>query len=121
MQVVADFTNSTQVAELIDTTLAHYGKLDVLVLNAGLFVETDFINNASNVIHDTDLSFQIGVRAHLQIILKAVNALSKAKGSIVAISSDWVQSPVITSISCCQRSCLTVFTYFSKKVSCHLK
>jgi NAD(P)-dependent dehydrogenase (short-subunit alcohol dehydrogenase family) len=42
--IQADVTKSKQVSDLVDSTLTHYGHIDILVNNVGPYVDTPFID-----------------------------------------------------------------------------
>lgn len=83
LQIVADVTNDAKL--IIDETIKHFGRLDVLVNNAGVFVSdtlTEFNVDEYDRIMNTNLRSAI-VLSHL-----AVPYLEKTKGNIVNVSSE---------------------------------
>lgn len=83
LPIVADVTKDAKL--IIDETIKHFGKLDVLVNNAGIFISdtiTDFNVSEYDRLMDTNLR-SILVLTHL-----AVPHLEKTKGNIVNVSSE---------------------------------
>ncbi len=91
--MVADLTNATQTAILINQTEQLFGRLDLLVNNAGIYLADDI--DSDKFLEDFDEFLEVDVRAALQLIRLSISALSKAKGTIINISS------VLTSIPVC--------------------
>ncbi|XP_046999445.1 3-oxoacyl-[acyl-carrier-protein] reductase FabG-like isoform X1 [Schistocerca americana] len=79
-----DITNENDTKNIVEATLKHYGKLDVLVNNAGI-IETGSIENTS--LDQYDRIFNTNVRSMYHITMLAVPHLIKTKGSIVNVSS----------------------------------
>ncbi|XP_068624506.1 3-oxoacyl-[acyl-carrier-protein] reductase FabG-like [Battus philenor] len=85
MKFAADLTIDDNIRHAVDSTIERFGRLDVLVNCAGIFIPTSF--------EDTDLMtrfdkiFSINLRAIVALVHQATPALIKTKGSIVNISS----------------------------------
>ncbi|XP_056013715.1 3-oxoacyl-[acyl-carrier-protein] reductase FabG-like [Ostrea edulis] len=79
-----DLTNEDFVKQLVDETVKHYGKLDILVNDAGI-VKTGTIETTT--LEQYDEVMNINVRSIYHLTMLAVPHLVKTKGSIVNVSS----------------------------------
>lgn len=82
--VAGDITNPEDTKRILDETIKKYGKLDVLVNNAGI-IETGTIENTS--LEQYDRVMNTNIRAIYYLTMLAVPHLIKTEGSIVNISS----------------------------------
>ncbi|XP_011692751.1 PREDICTED: L-xylulose reductase-like [Wasmannia auropunctata] len=82
--VTGELTNESDVKNIIDSTIRHYGKLDVLVNNTGN-LEMDGIETTS--LKQYDDIFNVSVRSMYQLTTLAVPHLIKTKGNIVNVFS----------------------------------
>lgn len=82
--IVADMTNDEDVRKIVDGTIKHFGRLDVLVNNAGT-LENGTIETTS--MEQYDRIFNINVRSIYHITHLAVPYLIESKGSIINVSS----------------------------------
>jgi len=82
--IQGDITNETDNLRIIDETLKKYGKLDVLINNAGI-IETGTIENTSMEQYDRVMNTNIRSIYHLTML--AVPHLIKTQGNIVNVSS----------------------------------
>ncbi|EDV24444.1 expressed hypothetical protein [Trichoplax adhaerens] len=80
----ADLTNESLTDEIVEKTIKHFGRLDVLVNNAGI-VALGSIENTN--LEQYDRIMDINVRSIYQLTHKAVPHLIKTQGSIVNVSS----------------------------------
>lgn len=80
----ADVTSNDDMKRVIDETIKKFGKLDVLVNNAGI-IETGTIENTSMEQYDRVMNTNIRSIYHLTML--AVPHLIKTQGSIVNVSS----------------------------------
>ena len=82
----ADVQNEGEVRDLVDKTVARFGRLDVAVNNAGVEGETGVIQNATvenfKAVHDTNV---LGVFLSMKYELRAMEG--QGSGSIVNIAS----------------------------------
>jgi NAD(P)-dependent dehydrogenase (short-subunit alcohol dehydrogenase family) len=93
LQVIADITKDEDAKRLIETTAKEFGKIDVLVNNAGagwLTIITD-----PNVMENYEQVMKIDLRAVVYLVHLAIPYLEKTKGNIVNISSVGAIKPVI--------------------------
>ncbi len=89
---MADLTKQDDAKRLVETTIKQYGKLDVLVNNAGSGV-TSFIRD-DKILEEFDKVFNIDVRSAVEMIHLSLPYLEKSKGTIINISSIAGLSPV---------------------------
>lgn len=82
--LIADVTNIDDNKRVIDETIAKYGKLDVLINNAGI-LSNGSIENTS--LQQYDEIMNTNVRAVYHLTMLAVPHLIKSKGNIVNVSS----------------------------------
>jgi NAD(P)-dependent dehydrogenase (short-subunit alcohol dehydrogenase family) len=82
---VADLTKQDDAKRLVETTIKQYGKLDVLVNNAGSGVLSSV--NDDKILEEFDKVFNIDVRAVVEMIHLSIPYLEKSKGTIINISS----------------------------------
>lgn len=82
--VVADMNNESDVAKIVKTTIDQFGKLDVLVNNAGI-LESGSIETTS--LDQYDRVMNTNVRGPYHLTMLAVPHLIKTKGNIVNVSS----------------------------------
>ncbi len=82
---MADLTKQEDAKRLVETTIKQYGKLDVLVNNAGSGV-LSFVKD-DKILEEFDKVFNIDVRAVVEMIHLSIPYLEKSKGTIINISS----------------------------------
>jgi len=82
--VVGDITNPEDTKRILEETIKKFGRLDVLVNNAGI-IETGTIENTSLEQYDRVMNTNIKSIYHLTML--AVPHLIKSEGNIVNISS----------------------------------
>ena len=90
--MVGDLTKSEFIATLIANTIKTFGKLDVLVNNAGIYPKTNITQ--TDIMQVWDQVFAIDLRAVVELIHESVPHLEKTNGTIIDISSLWAISPV---------------------------
>ncbi|XP_011165062.1 3-oxoacyl-[acyl-carrier-protein] reductase FabG [Solenopsis invicta] len=82
--VTGELANENDIKNIIDSTIKHFGKLDILINNAGVLelgtIETMRLEQYDNV-------FNVNVRSVYQLTALAVPHLIKTKGNIVNVSS----------------------------------
>ncbi|CAB3380410.1 Hypothetical predicted protein [Cloeon dipterum] len=79
-----DVTNESDTKQIVESTVAHFGRLDVLVNNAGI-LEMGTIETTS--LEQYDRVFNTNVRSIYQLTQLAVPHLVKSQGNIVNVSS----------------------------------
>ncbi|XP_017873435.1 PREDICTED: uncharacterized oxidoreductase TM_0325-like [Drosophila arizonae] len=84
LQVQADMDKEADVEQIMAATLKQYGRLDVLINNAGI-IEMATIETTSLAQYDRVMN--TNVRAVYQLTMLATPELIKTKGSIVNVSS----------------------------------
>ncbi|KAF7278922.1 3-oxoacyl-[acyl-carrier-protein] reductase FabG-like [Rhynchophorus ferrugineus] len=82
--LTAELTNEEETKTLVDKTIAHFGKLDVLVNSAGI-LESGSVENTN--LEQYDRLMNANVRSVYQLTTLAVPHLIKTKGNIVNVSS----------------------------------
>ncbi|KAG5315715.1 PREDICTED: L-xylulose reductase-like [Acromyrmex echinatior] len=107
--VTGELTNENDVKNIIDSTIKHYGKLDVLINNAGILANGSIENTS---LEQYDKIFNVNVRSVYQLTMLAVPHLIKTKGSIVNISSvNGLRSFPGCLAYCMSKSALDQFTH----------
>ncbi|KAH8315206.1 hypothetical protein KR074_005981 [Drosophila pseudoananassae] len=84
LELQADMTKEEEVEQIVTATLAKYGRIDVLINNAGI-LETGSIENTS--LEQFDRLINTNVRSLYQLTMLATPELIKTKGNIVNVSS----------------------------------
>jgi 3-oxoacyl-[acyl-carrier protein] reductase len=79
----ADVSKAAEVAAMFDTAIAHYGKIDVLVNNAGIMI-TKLLKDTTD--EDFTRQFDINVRGTFNTMREAATKLAD-KGSVINFSS----------------------------------
>ncbi|XP_033207707.1 3-oxoacyl-[acyl-carrier-protein] reductase FabG-like [Belonocnema kinseyi] len=82
--ITGEITNETDVEKILNSTIKHYGKLDVLINNAGTLASGSIENTS---LEQYDSVFNTNVRSIYQLTMLAVPHLIKSKGNIVNVSS----------------------------------
>ncbi|CAG2174184.1 unnamed protein product [Oppiella nova] len=85
LEVVGDLTKTEFIATLIANTIKTFGKLDVLVNNAGIFTTTNITQK--DLMQAWDQVFNTDLRAIVELIHESVPHLEKTNGTIIDISS----------------------------------
>ena len=92
LQMVGDVTNSAFAHQLISETVKRFGRLDVLVNNAGagcLGMVTD-----PKIMDHYDSLMRLNVRSIVELTHLAIPHLEKSKGNIINISTSLASKPV---------------------------
>ena len=90
--VCCDMTNSKDVKKLVDTTVRHFGGVDILVSNAGVFPPSENIENLSD--EHWRRSMAINLDSHFFLLRESIPFLRLAwKPSVVFVGSKNVKAP----------------------------
>ena len=93
---------------LIDNTLAHFGRLDVLVNSAGAYLEKP-IGDTSEA--EFDHIMAVNIKGTYFMARAAISALRRSKGCMVNVSSDaGINGNVLCTAYCAAKGAVTVFT-----------
>lgn len=84
LQIVADVTNEADTKRIIDLTIEKFGKLNVLVNNAGILKRGSI---ETGTLEDYDTVMNVNVRSIFHLTQLAVPHLIATKGNIVNVSS----------------------------------
>ena len=90
----ADVSNQDELKLLIDQTIAHYGRLDVLVNNAGIFQLSSIQEEKYMELYDQVINTNL--KSVVALTKLAVPHLIRSKGNIVNVSSVASYKPVST-------------------------
>lgn len=85
--IKADVSNRAEVTHLFDETIARYGKVDVLINNAGVMVSKAIRENTQE---DFDKQFDVNVRGVFNTLQEADGKLAD-NGNIINVSSSTVK------------------------------
>jgi len=85
LEIVADLSKQEDLERVMETTIKHFGYLDVLVNNAGI----SLLQNIAHVkaVEVFDYTIKVNLRAPYVLTHLAVPHLSKTKGCVVNVSS----------------------------------
>lgn len=83
--IVADISKDENVKRVVNTTISHFGKLDVLVNNAGIGMSADIM--AEHAIQVYDQTMATNLRSPIYLTNVAAPHLVESKGNIINISS----------------------------------
>ncbi|CAG2107977.1 unnamed protein product [Medioppia subpectinata] len=85
LEVVGDLTKTSDLNNLIDSTIKTFGRLDVLVNNAGIYPQTNITQ--TDILSVWDQIFALNLRAVVELVHRSVPHLEKINGTIIDISS----------------------------------
>lgn len=104
----ADITKTKEIENVLSEILAKWGKLDVLINNAGWSPIHPF---EEETMEEFDKSFDINVRAVAELVLKALPLLKESKGNIVNISSTAIRNHLVNmSVYTAAKGAVDMFT-----------
>ncbi|UXI15535.1 Fragile X mental retardation syndrome-related protein 1 [Sarcoptes scabiei] len=107
--VIADLTVENDIIRLMKSTIAMFGKLDVLINNAGFCQITSILD--PNSLNTFDSVWRLDVRSVIQLTLLAVPYLEQTKGNIINISSIVALKPLASFYGYCMaKSAIDSFT-----------
>ena len=85
LAVKCDVTDTAEIRGLVDATLSHYGRLDILFSNAGIDCESPVVDLDPELL---DRCLAVNVRAPLLLCKYALpNMLERGSGSIIGVTS----------------------------------
>ncbi|OTF81307.1 hypothetical protein BLA29_003726 [Euroglyphus maynei] len=109
LQVIADITNDDDARRLIQSTIDMFGRLDLLINNAGYAQVTSIFDPKS--LDTFDKVIRLDVRATINLTLMAVPYLEKTCGNIINISSICGTKPIIGFYGYCMaKASMDMFT-----------
>lgn len=85
LPVIADLSNPDNGELVINKTVDHFGKLDVLVNNAGVYFKTHSADKSSYELYRTTM--KINCDSVIKTTMEAIPHLEKSGGNIVFVSS----------------------------------
>ncbi|CAG2117247.1 unnamed protein product [Medioppia subpectinata] len=91
LEVVGDLTKTSDLNNLVDSTVKTFGKIDVLVNNAGILIDTNITQ--PDLLSVWDQLFAIDLRSIVEITHRSVPHLEKTNGTIIDISSILAMAP----------------------------
>ncbi|CAG2117686.1 unnamed protein product, partial [Medioppia subpectinata] len=97
LEVVADVGKSDDLKRLLDETIKAYGKLDVLVNNAGFGQYAGIRDPKLMQVFDTTIA--VNLRAYLELIQLSVPYLDQTNGTIISMSSIAALTPSMIGMS----------------------
>lgn len=109
LEVQADLTKQADVERLVKSTVDKYGKIDIVVANAGIFASA-LIDNPK-LLDIFDNTMLTNVRPVLRLLQLAAPYLEKTKGSIVVTSSMLSFRPIAIYMPyCMSKAALDIMT-----------
>ena len=90
--MIGDLTKTEDMTKLLDETIKTFGKLDVLVNNAGIYYQTNITDK--DLITKWDQMLNINLRAVVQLIHQSVPYLEETNGTVIDMSSIEATRPV---------------------------
>jgi len=89
--IQGDVTKETDAKRMVQTTLDHYGKLDILDNNVGIYLERDIIDMSEE---EWDHIMAVNVKGIFLVSKHAIKAMMKSGGgTIVNIATIWALQP----------------------------
>ncbi|XP_026725155.1 uncharacterized protein LOC113492068 [Trichoplusia ni] len=85
LQIVADVTNENDLKKIVNETVKHFGKIDILINNAGMSLLSSIL--AENAIEIFDKVMNTNLRSTVYLTHLAAPHIIKTKGNIINISS----------------------------------
>jgi NAD(P)-dependent dehydrogenase (short-subunit alcohol dehydrogenase family) len=85
VHIRADISREAEVATLLDETLRRFGRLDVLVNNAGIYVQGDV---SAATLTDWDRIMAVNLTGPFLCTKHSVAALAKTRGVVVNVASE---------------------------------
>jgi len=109
LSIAADLSNDKDVRNLIETTIEEFGRLDVLINNAGVG-DLSYMNDPK-IVELYDKIMDLNVRSVFFLTSLAIPYLEKTKGVIINISSiASIKPSPKTTVYCMSKSAIDMFT-----------
>lgn len=106
--VTGELTNEVDTKAILDSTLKHFGKLDILVNSAGI-IESGSIENTS--MEQYDRLMNINMRSIYHLTMLATPFLIQSKGNVVNVSSvNGIRAFPGVLAYCLSKACVDQFT-----------
>ncbi|KAB0790395.1 hypothetical protein PPYR_04856 [Photinus pyralis] len=106
--VTGELTNEADTKAILDSAVKHFGKLDVLVNNAGI-IESGSIENTS--LEQYDRLMNINMRSIFHLTMLATPFLIQSKGNVVNVSSvNGIRAFPGVLAYCLSKACVDQFT-----------
>jgi len=84
----ANLANAKEVINLYKQVMTNYGRLDVLINNAGIALSSDFVSEDESWLEEWDLQYAVNTRALALLCKKAIADMKKNNGGrIINIAS----------------------------------
>ena len=84
----ADLSTTNEVINLFEQVIDHYGKIDVLINNAGIAISSDLMKTDEDWLSEWDQTFAVNTRATGLLCKKAIESMkAKGGGRIINIAS----------------------------------
>jgi NAD(P)-dependent dehydrogenase (short-subunit alcohol dehydrogenase family) len=91
--LICDLSDSSQINKAIDRATQHFGGVDMLVLNAGIFPASQSVQDVSLATWRNAMGVNVEANLHLMQACHALLKLAPAGGRIVVIGSKNVPAP----------------------------
>ncbi|MEN6411604.1 MAG: SDR family NAD(P)-dependent oxidoreductase [Veillonellales bacterium] len=106
--IQGDISRVTACRQAVDKTVEHYGKLDIVVNSAGIYLEKAITEVTPE---EYERIMDVNVKGTYFICQAAVPALRKTQGSIINVSSDaGLNGNILCSAYCAAKGAVTIFT-----------
>lgn len=106
--LAVDVSEATAGDYLVKETMAHFGRLDVLVNSAGIYLERG-IGETTEA--DFDRIMSVNIKGTYFICRAATSVLRQSRGVIVNVSSDaGINGNILCSAYCASKGAVTLFT-----------
>jgi len=109
LSIACELTSDKDLRNLIDTTIGEFGRLDVLINNAGVG-DLSYMSDPK-IVDIYDKIMDVNVRSVFYLTALAIPYLEKTKGVIINISSIASMKPSAkTTVYCMSKSAIDMFT-----------
>ncbi|KAH9417863.1 glucose 1-dehydrogenase 1-like [Dermatophagoides pteronyssinus] len=109
LEIIGDINQEKDAEHLLNKTIETFGKLDVLVNNAGAYQVSSIWDD--NYMQNYDMMFHTNVRSVVYLTKLAIPFLAKTQGNIVNVSSVAAQKPAANNtLYAMSKSAIDMFT-----------